>query len=176
MNNFDLDILDKYYLIQKIELEMVELLDKKRGKNDDKIDVQFDILAKLLYLLKTYRINNKENNIFVFETNNIGEISDGSHTFNDLYMHRTMLFAVICNTYKEKAWKSWKHNSKEEFPMYEDYFIVGVETPEGQYSYHCHKDWWDKFEVPELEEAPEYDGHMPEDVERLLSLIKKEDE
>lgn len=100
---------------------------------------------------------------------NKGEISDGSHTFNELYYHRMMLFAVICKTYKDVAWKSWKHDDGS---MYPDYFIVGLNTSEGSYTYHYHKDHWDMFDVEELEYAPKYDGHKPEDIGRLMSLIK----
>jgi hypothetical protein len=97
-----------------------------------------------------------------------GEVSDGYHTFNELYYHRMILFAVICNTYRGRAWKSWKHHDNT---MYDNYFIVGVDTMEGQYTYHYHKDHWDMFDVLELESAPEYDGHKPEDITRLLTLM-----
>lgn len=30
----------------------------------------------------------------------IGEVSDGYHTFNELYHHRAILFSVICNANK----------------------------------------------------------------------------
>ena len=60
---------------------------------------------------------------FEFEVDNICQISDGSHTFDELYYHRMVLFSVICNTYKNRAWKSWKHNDGT---MYEDYFIVNI--------------------------------------------------
>ena len=40
----------------------------------------------------------------------VGKISDGYHTFDELYFHRMILFSVICNTYKEKAWKSKLHD------------------------------------------------------------------
>lgn len=106
---------------------------------------------------------------FEFEVEHKGEISDGYHTFNELYDHRMVLFSVICNTYKEEAWKSWQHHDGT---MYDDYFIVGVQTPQGQYTYHYHKDNWDKFNVKELEFAPEYDGHLPKDITRLNSLLK----
>ena len=96
-----------------------------------------------------------------------GLISDGSHSFNELYYHRMILFAVVCNKNKTKAWKSKKHADGS---MYESYFIVGIETPEGQYSYHYHIDNWNFFNVKELERAPEWDGHQPKDVKRLLSL------
>ena len=29
----------------------------------------------------------------------VGKISDGYHTFEELYYHRMILFAVICNTH-----------------------------------------------------------------------------
>ena len=99
---------------------------------------------------------------------NIGEFSDGYHTFNELYDHRMVLFAVICGTYKGDAWKSFKHHDGS---MYDDYFIVGIDTPEGQYSYHYHINEWMNFDVKELEFAPEWDGHEPKDIGRLFSLL-----
>jgi len=99
----------------------------------------------------------------------LGKISDGYHTFDELYYHRMILFSIICNTYPEKSWKSWLH---ADGTMYDDYFIVGVTTPEGDYSYHYHMDYWDKFKVPELEHAPEWDGYQPGDIGRLESLLK----
>lgn len=98
-----------------------------------------------------------------------GNVTDGYHTFNELYYHRMVLFSVICNTYKDKAWKSWLHHDGT---MYDDYFIVGIDTPEGQYSYHYHKDEWDMFKVKELDKAPVWDGHEPKDITRLTSLVK----
>ena len=98
------------------------------------------------------------------------DISDGYHTFGELYHHRAVLFSVICNTYKEKAWKSKLHDDGTMFDG--DMFIVGVETSEGQYTYHYHiEPYWDLFNVKELDYAPKYDGHKPEDITRLLSLI-----
>lgn len=97
-----------------------------------------------------------------------GDVDDGDHTFNELYYHRMILFSIICNQNKERAWKSWKHHDGT---MYDDYFIVGIETPEGQYSYHYHKDNWNEFNVKELEFAPEWDGHKPSDIGRLKSIL-----
>lgn len=99
----------------------------------------------------------------------LGELSDGYHTFNELYYHRLMLFVVICNTYKEHAWKSDKHADGS---MYEGYFICGVNTPKGAYTYHYKLEYWDLFKVTTLQNAPEWDGHKPEDITRLLSLLE----
>lgn len=97
-----------------------------------------------------------------------GSTSDGYHTFDELYYHRMMLFAVICNKSKRIAWKSKLH---ADGTMYPNYFIVGVTTPEGDYSYHYHEDYWDMFQVITLTHAPEWDGHEPKDITRLLSIV-----
>ena len=98
-----------------------------------------------------------------------GEISDGDHTFNELYDHRMKLFAAICNQNKEIAWKSLKH---DDGTMYDDYFIVGLNTPMGQLTYHYHQTNWHEFKVKELEKAPAWDGHTAKDVVRIQSIVK----
>lgn len=103
----------------------------------------------------------------------IGDLSDGYHTFNELYNHRAVLFSVICKMFSDISWKSKKHSDGT---MYDDMFIVGIETPSGQATYHYDIDpYWDMFEVKELEKAPEYDGHTPDDaLKRIMSLIKND--
>ena len=96
------------------------------------------------------------------------QISDGYHTFDELYYHRMVLFSLVCNAHPTVAWKSKKHHDGTMFD--ETSFICGVETPEGQYTYHYHLEHWDKFNVQELEYAPDYDGHKPSDITRLYSL------
>ncbi|EGQ3847465.1 hypothetical protein HDO24_000938 [Staphylococcus pseudintermedius] len=98
-------------------------------------------------------------------------ISDGYHTFGQLYHDRAVLFAVILNTYKEKAWKSKQHDDGTMFGEPNEMFIVGIYTPEGQYTYHYHMEYWDMYDVKELDKAPEYDGHTFLDIDRLFGLI-----
>lgn len=104
---------------------------------------------------------------YEFDVERKGLISDGSHTFDELYHHRMILFAVICNANKYRAWKSKLH---ADGTMYNNYFIVGITTVKGDYTYHYHIDNWDYFNVKELEFAPEWDGHTPKDITRLLTL------
>ena len=99
----------------------------------------------------------------------VGELSDGYHSFNSLYRQRCILFATLCNTFKDSAWKSKKHH-KGDLCFGGGWFIVGVETPKGQYTYHYELADWDLFDVKELDVAPKFDGHTDKDVERLLSL------
>ena len=96
------------------------------------------------------------------------DISDGYHTFDELYYHRMILFSLLLNSRPEISWKAKKHHDGTMFDN--ESFICGIETPEGQYTYHYHLKHWDMFKVKEFEFAPEYDGHKPSDITRLLSL------
>ena len=100
-----------------------------------------------------------------------GETSDGYHTFIELYHHRALLFSVVVRNYTELCWKSKKHYTGD---MYEGMFIVGINTPDGQASYHYDIDpYWDMFECEELEFAPEWDGHTPDQaIERIGKLTR----
>lgn len=100
-----------------------------------------------------------------------GSISDGYHTFDELYHHRAILFSVICNLHPELAWKSKQHDDPNS-PMYDGMFICGIETPEGQATYHYDIDpYWDIFNVKELERAPKFDGHTPEMAINRIKLL-----
>lgn len=100
----------------------------------------------------------------------IGEVSDGYHSFNSLYRQRLYLFAALVNTYKDKAWKTRKHceDGKECFGG--GWFLVGIDTPEGSYTYHYENEYWDLFECKEIPESKPFDGHTDEDVTRVLTL------
>ena len=125
-------------------------------------DCRYDSLIKAYLAIKCGRI---------IPNNDIGEFSDGYHTFNQLYHQRAMLFATIVNLNKDISWKSWKHeDGKYCFGHDGEWFIVGVDTPEGSYTYHYSKEYWDLFKCQELECGKPWDGHTEKDVDRLLSL------
>ena len=96
------------------------------------------------------------------------EITDGWHTFGELYYHRMILTLALAKSHLEHSWKSKEHHDGT---MFDNSFIVGFTTPEGQYSYHYDLKYWKLFEdIKTLDKAPEYDGHQPKDIARLLSL------
>lgn len=97
----------------------------------------------------------------------ISDFMDEYHSFNDLYTQRMYLTALAFNSNPNIAWKSKEHSDGS---MFEDYFIVGINTPEGQYTYHYKLEYWDLFKVKELNKAPEWDGHTSADVTRLMSI------
>lgn len=103
-----------------------------------------------------------------------GDISDGYHTFNELYDHRAALTAALFKSLpSDTVYKSKKHHDGT---MYDGMFIVGANLPGiGEISYHYDLDpWWDVFNIREVENSPEWDGHTPNDViERLKAYAKK---
>lgn len=99
----------------------------------------------------------------------IDDLSDGFHTFRQLYYQRMMLFATIVRQNREKAWKSLRHEDGE-LCFGGGWFIVGIDTPEGSYTYHYEDNFYSLFDCKELECAKHWDGHTEKDVTRLLSL------
>ena len=96
-----------------------------------------------------------------------GEITDGDHSFNELYTHRMILFSIICNN-NPYAWKSWKH---ADGTMYDDYFIVGIGDENGFFSYHYHKDYWNMFNVWERDFAPKWSEDVDVKIEGLVEFL-----
>ena len=99
----------------------------------------------------------------------IGDLSDGFHTFNQLYYQRMILFATIVKQNRDKAWKSLRHEDGE-LCFGGGWFIVGIDTPEGSYTYHYEDNYYSLFDCVELECGKHWDGHTEKDVTRLLSL------
>lgn len=96
------------------------------------------------------------------------EISDGYHTFSDLYEQRLILSAALAKN-NPKAWKSKLHEDGTE-PFDGGWFIMGFDTKEGSYTYHYELKDWDLFQCKELERGKPWDGHTSKDVRRLLSM------
>jgi hypothetical protein len=108
--------------------------------------------------------------------NNIGDFSDGYHTFNELYDYRKAYNAAFFNELAKHdlydVHKSKLH-SDGNIPFGDDnWFIVMAELPTGQISNHYEIKDWDLFNIPEKEKANDWDGHSPQDVyERLIKYL-----
>ena len=147
------DAISRSAVLEKLSLEF-DLAAEERADTDDEKEMAFN--AGEMHCAR--RVTR-----FVKELNALdvpvitGETSDGYHTFNELYHHRAVLFSVIVKAFADHAWKSRKHHDGT---MYDGMFIVGIETPDGQATYHYDiKPYWDMFQCKELEYAPEWDGH-----------------
>lgn len=130
-----------------------------------------------------------------------GSISDGYHTFNELYEFRKVYNALLFNEWasqitRETAFskdamgrlmqivvgesnkydvhKSLRHHNGE-LCFGGGWFVVVAILPSGQITNHYEMKDWDLFQIPEVEKAKyEFDGHTSNDVvERMLNLLKK---
>lgn len=96
-------------------------------------------------------------------------ISDGFHTFGELYDHRITLYISLCKLQKD-VWRSIKHSDGS---IWKGWFILGISKEPGkQITYHIPIDLWESCKFAEtLDKAPDYDGHTSQDVlERIKTL------
>lgn len=105
----------------------------------------------------------------------MGEVSDGYHTFNELYYYRMLYNAAFFNLLpKEWVHKSKRHHTGEEC-FGGGWFIVMANLPTGQVSNHYELKDWDLFKVPEKEFSDEWDGHTPQEAaERIKEYLQQE--
>lgn len=116
---------------------------------------------------KNILLIDEDGNTEVYESR--GKVSDKYHDFNELYECRHILFAALINQVPDSSWKSKLHHDGT---MYDNYFIAGIETAEGQYTFHIPMEHFDMFKCVEVEKAPEWDGHTTGDIKRLLNIFE----
>ena len=96
-------------------------------------------------------------------------VSDGFHTFEELYTHRHMLWMLVLKHYKDSAFKTYRD---ENGVRMEGYFIAGLNTEYGQLTYHIPDIYWSYLDIPEIPKNEGYDNHTSKDVlDRLSTLI-----
>lgn len=98
----------------------------------------------------------------------VEKMSDGYHTFDDLYEQRLILSAALAKN-NPHAWKSKRHEDGS-VPFGGGWFIMGFDTDEGCYTYHYDLKDWNLFQCKELDKGKPWDGHTSKDVRRLLSI------
>lgn len=108
-----------------------------------------------------------------------GQVSDGWHTFDDLYLMRSHLFIALMSTRPGISWMAEEHSDGT---MYEGWFIAGMNLPQvdpdappAQITFHLPLELHDLAVDAGAEillRAPVWDGHTSQDViERLKAFI-----
>ena len=100
---------------------------------------------------------------------NLGKVSDGYHTFDELYEHRHALFLALlyllrAEGHRESCWMSKLH---EDGTSMKGWFVAGAHLPTGDVTYHLPIRLWKvaiKGGIPVLPKAPPFDGHTSTDV------------
>ena len=110
------------------------------------------------------------------------EVSDGYHTFDELYDHRITLFVALARLSRRQEMKIgefpgqpfvWRSKLHSDGSAFDGWYILGIGNFEGQQiTYHLPMDRWEETDfAATLELAPKFDGHTSADVlERLKQL------
>ena len=114
-----------------------------------------------------------------------GQISDGYHTFDELYDHRITLWIALCRiwerTSSQTQWKTtegrkfyvWRSKLHSDGTGIEGWFVLGLMPESGhQMTYHLPISRWRETDFADTKErSPEFDCHTAVDVlERLKQL------
>lgn len=93
-----------------------------------------------------------------------GKVSDGYHTFDELYEHRCHLFLKLMRTLPGISWRAKNH---EDGTMFEGWFIAGMRLPTGDISYHLPINMWQMLDgagIRTSDTFQKWDGHTASDV------------
>ncbi len=108
---------------------------------------------------------------------NPGQVSDGYHTFDELYDHRITLWIALCRKMAQFHHRSddlvWRTELHSDGTSIDGWFLLGLTMENGQQmTYHLPMDRWRECEFARtLDRAPEFDGHTSADVlERIGRL------
>jgi hypothetical protein len=111
--------------------------------------------------------------------NTIGQISDGYHTFDELYEHRYELWVALCRVialYTDSDAEVWRCKLNSDGTSYDGYFLLGLDDYQNgksnQITYHLPLRFWEQCNFSHTYDKPHrYDGHTSADVlDRLRSL------
>ena len=109
-----------------------------------------------------------------YKLENSNDISDGYHTFGELYEHRITLYIALCKRLRANAqnfvWRSKLHSDGTSI---DGWFVLGINKEKGeQITYHLPLAKWEDCNFAEnLEKAPEWDEHTSEDVLKRLNNL-----
>lgn len=107
----------------------------------------------------------------------LGHLSDGYHTFDELYDHRVALWIALCRktaaTTRESWNPTWRTRLHSDGSSFEGWFVLGMFHEAGhQITYHLPDRQWERCDFARtLKHAPEFDGHTPAQVIERISKL-----
>lgn len=107
-------------------------------------------------------------------------ISDGYHTFGELYEHRIVIYIALCRILANSDYSGnhhfetnpvWRSRLHSDGSSFDGWFVLGIGYEKGyQITYHLPESKWEACGFAEtLNHAPEWDEHTSNDVLTRLS-------
>ena len=111
-----------------------------------------------------------------------GGLSDGYHSFDELYDHRCILFISLVNLCQEmndrrsSRYEIFKCVEHHDSSRLDGWFLCVIKSHVGQISYHLPDKYWDLLRCPAYLRSPiPFDGHTSDDVLQRLKKLFCED-
>lgn len=149
----------------------------------------YELLSSQLNHMNEYRLILEERakiegiDLDTAEVDCPGDVSDGYHTFNELYRYRMLYNAALFkairlwhmsslsgdgDAFALRTGKSKRHHDGTE-PFGGGWFVVWVTLPDGSVIFnHYRMEYWNLFSADEHDTAPEWDGSTPEQEADML--------
>ena len=103
---------------------------------------------------------------------NSNEVSDGYHTFGELYEHRCLLFIALMKSNPEISWFAHNH---DDGTSYTDWFIAGMNLSTGDISYHLPMYLFRLLNDKNIKyyvNAPKFDGTSKDVINRIQDWLE----
>lgn len=111
-----------------------------------------------------------------------GQLSDGHHSFDELYDHRNVLFISLVNLCQElnghrlSRYEIFKCREHHDGSRFDGWFLCVINSHKGQISYHLPDKYWELLTCPAYRRSPiPFDGHDSGDVLQRLKQLFCED-
>ena len=100
----------------------------------------------------------------------VQEVSDGCHTFKELYQQRSLLLIALMKSYPRMSWRSFRDDQGN---WNEKTFLAGMKLPTGDVSFHLGEEFWYMLQgIETRKKSPPFDGHTASDaLDRIESWI-----
>lgn len=121
---------------------------------------------------KSYTNEDAINNLIKTMKADTNKISDGYHTFEELYEHRIVLYIALCGSIVDTHY-IWRSHYHSDGTIWDGWFILGIGINKGeQITYHLPLSKWSDTDFAEtLGQSPKFDGHTSKDVLLRISEL-----
>jgi len=112
-------------------------------------------------------------NVLIKSLGDTNPISDGYHTFEELYDHRITLYVALCKQLSKERHDIWRTAIHSDNSVWDGWFLLGIGYNAGeQITYHLPVSRWEECDFAiQIHKAPTFDGHSSAQViQRIKNL------
>jgi hypothetical protein len=171
--------------------ELIPITTHEHGKWVFKVKKLEELTPSDTYAAIHNWMQDEDNKLLILKSNGVsrlqfqepGQVSDGYHTFDELYEHRIVNYITLLRKQakinslpgesNEGDLKPWRTQTHSDGSVWDGWFLLGIGITTGkQITYHLPMSKWDECDFAmDVVSAPEWDGHTSADVLERLKLL-----